>query len=279
GLLPIEPAVVFAPRKPVSNDALAHDYRTLNAVASRRDAAEAFTDFSYGHGDARNQSRKCFGVLGGPKYVVDEAVQLNHAKDALKEAVQRIANYRIQVRRGESDDPALPRHREVSTELLRQIGRADLNLLAAYRHVPIIDEPVHAIRFLITRTRSVPRISVRDLREKAKNRPDLLDRLDAVPGLADDEFLLAPKKRYSRMRAKILLQRMQHEQPKQRAQLIVSAELPILFLREKADSRWPDIKGPRSTETRRKAPPAKMEDEPLLVLGKQAYFRLRKKYR
>ncbi|MCG8370132.1 MAG: hypothetical protein MJA32_06435 [Proteobacteria bacterium] len=67
GLLPIEPAVVFAPRKPVSNDTLAHDYRTLNAVASRRDAAEAFTDFSYGHGDARNQSRKCFGVLGGPQ--------------------------------------------------------------------------------------------------------------------------------------------------------------------------------------------------------------------
>lgn len=279
GLLPIEPAVVYLPKKTADADSLAHDYQTLKPAASRREAAEGFTDFSYAHGDTKNQSRKCFGVLGAPKYVIDKAVQLNHAKDALKGAVQPIANYRIQVRRGENIDPALPRHREVSTELLRQVGKADLNLLAAYRHVPIIDEPVHAIRFLITRTRSVPRISVRELKEKAKNRPDLLDRLDAIPGLGEDEFLLAPKKRYSRMRAKVLLQRKQHENPKQRVQLIVSAEQPILFLMEKADSRWPDIKAPGSTVAKRRAPPAKLEDEPLIVLGRQAYFRLKKAYR
>lgn len=279
GLLPIEPAVVFSARKQTDSSTLAQDYRTLKPAASRREAADAFTDFSYGHGDKKNQSRKCFGVLGTPKYVIDEALQLNHAKDALKESVQPIANYRIQIRRGEVHDPALPRHREVSTGLLRQVGKADLNLLAVYRHIPIINEPVHAIRFLITNTRSVPRVSVREVREKAKNRPDLLDRIDAVPGLADDEPLLAPKKRYSRMRAKILLQRMQHQDAKQRAQLIVSAELPILFLMEKADSRWPDIKGPRGANTKRKAPPAKMEDEPLLTLGKQAYFRLRPEFR
>ena len=279
GLLPIEPAVVFSPRKTTSIGTLDQDYRTLKAAASRREAADAFTDFSYGHGDAKNQSRKCFGVLGSPKYVIDEALQLNHAKDALKEAVQPIANFRIQARRGESSDPTLPQHREVSTELLRQVGKADLNLLAAYRHVPIIDEAVHAIRFLITNTRSVPRITVGELREKASQRPDLLDRLDTVPGLDDDEYLLAPKKRYRRMRAKILLQRMQREQPGRRVQLIVSAELPILFLMEKADSRWPDIKGPRGSDEKRKAPPSKMEDEPLLTLGKQAYFRLKKAHR
>lgn len=279
GLLPIEPAVVFSPTKQIVGGKLDQEYRTLRPAASRREAADAFTDIGYEHSGAKNQSRKCFGVLGTPKYVIDEALHLNHAKDALKDAVQPIANFRIQVRRGESSDSTLPRHREVSTELLRQVGKADLNLLAAYRHVPIIDEPVHAIRFLITNTRSVPRITVGELRKKASQRPDLLDRLDTVPGLTEEEYLLAPKKRYSRMRAKLLLQRMQRDQASRRVQLIISAELPILFLMEKADSRWPDIKEPRSSNAKRKAPPAKMEDEPLLTLGKQAYFRMKKAYR
>lgn len=282
GLIPIRPIAVFkALGDPggVDGERTAADYRELDANASRLAAADAFSDFDYEHEDARNQSPKCFGVVGAPAYVMEEARHLNYAKDELKAAIQPISNLRIQLKKIESSDATGSKFREVSTMLLRETGRSSTNLLAVYRHIPIISEPVHAIRFMVTNTRSVPRVSVADLREKAADRPDILQTLSETPGLLDDEPLLVPKKRYYRMRAKILLQQMQAPDSRRRIQRIVSAELPILFPMLKADSRWPDVRGPGATNQQRRSPPTRMEDEPLATLGAQSYYRLKAEFR
>ncbi|MCH9674382.1 MAG: hypothetical protein K0U93_23285 [Gammaproteobacteria bacterium] len=284
GLLPIRPIQVF---KPLSNveptDSLSQTnpprYQTLSPNASRIAAANVFSEFDYEHEDVRNQSPKCFGVIGAPNYVLEQARQLNHAKDDLKAAFLPISNLRIQVRKSERSKTTGPRFREVSTLLLRETGRSSTNLLAVYRHIPIIDEPVHAIRFMLTHTRSVPRIRVADLKNKAADRPDVLDILNNTPELNLDENLLAPKRRYVRMRAKVLLQKMEAPESKRRLTQIVSAELPLLFPMLKNDSRWPDIKGPGADKRRSGSPPSKLESEPLVTLGAQGYYRLRKEFR
>lgn len=280
GLLPIQPIQVFEPVG-VGTDPGSPPtrYKTLSPTASRIAAADAFSAFEYEHQDARNQSPKCYGVVGAPNYVLDEARRLNHAKDDLKAAVHPISNLRIQVRKSERENPAEPRFREVSTLLLRETGRSSTNLLAVYRHIPIIDQPVHAIRFMLTNTRSVPRIKVAELKAKAADRPDVLDVLNNTSGLRDTEFLLAPKKRYVRMRVKVLLQQTESSTSKRRVQRIVSAELPLLFPMLKQDSRWPDVKEPGVEKRRSGSPPSKLESDPLVTLGAQAYFRLREEYR
>lgn len=284
GLLPIRPIQVFKPLGDIDPRNLKSEttpprYQTLSPTASRFAAAEAFSTFEYEHESTRNQSPKCFGVLGAPHYVLDQARHLNHAKDDLKAAIQPISNLRIQVRKSEAKSPSAPRFREVSTLLLRETGRSSTNLLAVYRHIPIIDEPVHAIRFMLTQTRSVPRVTVAQLKNRAADRPDILDVLNNTPGLMDQESLLAPKRRYLRMRAKILLQQTESATSNRRLQRIVSAELPLLFPMLKHDSRWPDVKGPGVRKRRSGSSPSKLESEPLLTLGAQAYYRLREEFR
>ena len=284
GMLPIRPIQVF---KPLSNieptDPLSQTspprYQTLSPNASRLGAASAFSAFDYEHEDVRNQSPKCFGVVGAPNYVLDQARQLNHAKDDLKAALQPISNLRIQVRKSERSKTAGPRFREVSTLLLRDTGRSSTNLLAVYRHIPIIDDPVHAIRFMLTHTRSVPRVRVGDLKEKVADLSHVLEVLNNTRGLTDEESLLAPKRRYVRMRAKILLQQMESPTSNRRLQQIVSAELPLLFPMLKHDSRWPDVKGPGVAKRRSGSPPSKLESDALVTVGAQAYYRLREEFR
>lgn len=283
GLLPIRPIQVFEPIAARGGQAPESDntrYKKLSTDRSRLVAADAFSAFDYEHETERNRSLKCVGVVGAPTYVLEQARQLNHAKDDLKAALQPIANHRIQLRKkGSETGKSSPQFREVSTLLLRETGRSSINLLAVYRHIPIIDEPVHSIRFMLTHTRSVPRVRVADLKRKAADRPDILDILDHTVGLSDNESLLAPKKRYARMRAKIFLQQMETPDSKRRLQQIISAELPLLFPMLKVDSRWPDIKAPGAAKPRGGSPPSKLENEPLVTLGAQSYFRLRKEFR
>ena len=282
GLLPVRPITVFEPENQpngASSETLGTNYRELSANASRQKAASAFCTLTYDTHSTRNQSPKCFGVVGAPAYVIEEARRLNHAKDDLKAAIAPISNLRVQMPVAERSAGAPSKFREVSTMLLRESGRSSINLLAAYRHVPIVAEPVHAIRFLLTHTRSVPRVSVADVRARAAESPGVLATLSSTPGLRDDEPLLSPKKRYARMRAKILLQAMVSPDSKQRRQRIVSADLPILFPMLKADSRWPDVRGPRPSDEGRKGPPSRMEETPLVTIGRQSYFRLKDAYR
>ncbi|MCR9054501.1 MAG: hypothetical protein NXI26_21800 [bacterium] len=281
-LVPIRPIIVFEDKsasKDLDAEHTAADYRALNANASRLAAADAFCQFEYESADQKNQSPKCFGVVGTPAYVIEQAQQLNHLKDDLKGALQPISNLRVQFSRPDQQNPSFSKFTEVSTLLLRQTGRSSTNLLAMYRHIPIINEPVHAIRFMMTNTRSVPKISVADLRLKAHDRTDVLDALSNAPGITQNEYLLAPKKRYLRMRAKILLQQMQSPDSKRRMQHILSAELPILFPMLKADSRWPDVKGPGAPSQKKSPPPSRLEEEPLVTIGTQAYFRLKPEFR
>jgi hypothetical protein len=281
GVLPIRPITVFKPvggTASSSNDSPTR-FRALNSNASRLAAAEAFSQLEYTHDDERNRSTKCFGIVGAPGYVLDEAKRLNHYKDELKAAIQPISNLRIQVKEPTRYGEPSRRFREVSTVMLTQTGRSSTNLLAVYRHIPIIEEPVHAIRFMLTRTRSVPRVSLADVRAKAGDRPDLLDILDNTPGLHDDEFLLAPKQRYERMRAKIFLQQLESPHSRRRIQQIVSAELPILFPMLKEDSRWPDVKAPGLPSRHRGSQRSRMEDLPLVTIGAQAFYRLKAEFR
>ena len=142
GMLPIRPIQVFKPLSDVEpTDPLSLTspprYKTLSPNASRLAAADAFSAFDYEHADVRNQSPKCFGVVGAPNYVLEQARQLNHKKDDLKAAVQPISNLRIQVRKSERSKKhraTLPRSVHAAVERNRPFKYQLARRLPAHSH-------------------------------------------------------------------------------------------------------------------------------------------------
>ena len=88
--------------------------------------------------------------------------------------------------------------------ILRQLDRPNLNLQAAYRKIPLIDEPVKQIRFMTIHARSVPNRTVQSLRNELSINPGGIGLADRLANLAPNELLACPTDHYERVRATIL---------------------------------------------------------------------------
>ena len=285
GELPVRPVVVYeAVTRPdaSSRELQIVGFNALRTAPSRRAAAAAYQQLEYREGDVVNQSVKCYGFVGVPRRLIHQAKRINRAKDELREAIAPVANRRIRIPGKDATGKRTVLVRELTTVILRQIQSSSINLLAAYRELPIVDEPVDELRFMLTRTRSVPRQTVQWLRGKLGADPSPLATadLERLASLDANEYLVCPKAYYLRMRAHVFMRRLephpQHATERVRARRIISADMPILFPMT-ATTPDPIIVEPKPAALGRKHPPSRIEAEE--TVKSLHYYRMKPAYR
>ncbi len=215
------------------------------AGSAIRRACEAYSAIDYGMEDAVGESVTCVGAIGVSVELLRLAGAVNAAKAQLKEICAPLQGIRIRVPvKGEaSATKAIPAIRV----LLRQIQRSDLNLLAAYRRIPVLSAPPASITFTRANTRSVYRKTVGEIDEMLAN-------LGGATALADRErlatldrretHLALAKERYRNIRANVLYA---HLDQRGRGRMQIAAELPLLYPRGRR-AGGPEIRFPPAAD-------------------------------
>lgn len=200
-------------------------------LSAIRRACEAYSAIDYRMQDAAGESVVCVGALGVGSDILKLAQALNLAKAAFKDLctpLQRIRT-RIPVKGEASATKAIPAIRVI----LRSIQRSDLNLLAAYRKIPILAATPASVTFTRANTRAVYRKSIEDIDAMLINlgTPTSLKDRGRLTALDRRETHLAlVKERYQNIRANVLYA---HLDPRGRGRIQIAAELPLLYPKPK----------------------------------------------
>jgi hypothetical protein len=214
-------------------DAISHSSVWVTVDGASRDgdairrACEAYSAIDYGMEDEVQSSVVCLGVIGATSDIVKRAEAVNAAKNAFKEVCVPLRRIQVRVPVKNEGEPtrAIPAIRVI----LRNIQRSDLNLLAAYRKIPILGAPPASVTYTRANTRSVYRKSLDQLFE-------MLGSIEGPAAIADrarlmtlgrrETHLALVRYRYENIRANILYQRLD---PRGRGRIQVAAELPLLY--------------------------------------------------
>ncbi len=211
--------------------ALAHDSGSWaqvdgepNEATAIRRVCEAFAAINLGMEDAPGKSVVCLGVVGVTQEALAIAERVNLAKAALKVVCAPLQRTRTRVPDG-SGTRALP----VIRVILRSLQRSDLNLLAAYRRIPLLGAPPKTVSYTRARTRSVYRKSIEELMDKLQNSDSpraVADRarLAALP--AGVTHLALAREHYENVRANILYDGLDK---RGRGRVQLAAEMPLLY--------------------------------------------------
>jgi hypothetical protein len=251
-------------------DALSHgtvfaqiEDATTTRSATRR-ICEAYSTIDYKMDDDVNESPVCLGVLGVNADTVKRAQAVNTAKLKFKALCTPLQGIRIRIPvKGEkTPTKAIPAIRVI----LRNIQRSDLNLLAAYRKIPILSAPPATVTYTRANTRAVYRKSVEEI-------ADMLANVNSPTAIADRERLAAldrrvthlawVKDRYENIRANVLYSRLD---TKGRGRIQISAELPLMYAQGR-HPQPPEVHFLLETETSNEPPrtrESKLEAEPFL---------------
>ncbi len=254
------PAVVFETVADSNNTNTVAGYRELGAGPARQHAIEAMLQIDYAMEDKVNQSIKCNGAIGVPKRLISDALIINRAKSEFKDAMKSVAGKRVRVAVKDRHGQTVVKMKELSNVILRRIQSSSINVLAAYREIPLLEETPSSIRMMLTHTRSVPRKTVAELLNLLAGRDDTLATADRerLEILDPNEYLVSPKERYPRMRAHVFYRRLDESGRPERQ--IVMAELPILYPIRKG-TRPPDVTKPGARQGSRKHPVSHIECE------------------
>jgi hypothetical protein len=213
-------------------DALSHgkfDAQVENTTdrAAIRKVCEAYSTIDYRMEDDINSSAVCLGVIGVNADTLKKAQAVNTAKEQFKALCAPLQGVRIRIPvKGESSPTkAVPAIRVI----LRNIQRSDLNLLAAYRKIPILVAPPATVTYTRANTRAVYRKAVEEI-------ADMLNNLNSPAAIADRERLATLDRRvthlafvkdhYPNIRANVLYARLD---PKGRGRIQIAAELPLIY--------------------------------------------------
>ena len=245
-------------------NALAHSDAVcfLEGRGGLRRACEAYATIDYGMEDEVNSSVVCCGAIGVSGEILKKARAVNALKAEFKRVCAGLANRRIRVPSNGANGPTekIPTVRYI----LRGIGRSDLNLLAAYRSIPVLAAPPLSITYTRANTRAVYRKSVEDLYmllSTAEGPRASADRARLSTLSPRETHLAFVKARYQNVRANILYARLDR---RGRGRVQIAAELPLLY---PAGSEDPEIRflGPgEETSTPSHTREAKIEDDPFL---------------
>jgi len=250
-------------------DALAHQTISIVLEVStdergpQRRACDAYSAIDYRMEDEVGTSIVCLGVLGVSTEIFNRAEAVNVAKAKFKAICTPMQGIRIRIPvKGEaSPTKAIPALRVI----LRNIQRSDLNLLAAYRKIPILHAPPASVTYTRANTRAVYRKSIDEIAE-------LLTHLDSPAAITDrarlaaldrrETHLALVKARYQNIRANVLYA---HLDPRGRGRIQISAELPLLYAKGRRHQlpavRFP---APAATTTAARIRKAKLEPDPYL---------------
>jgi hypothetical protein len=215
--------------------------------------------------DEVGSSIVCLGVAGVSADVLKRAEAVNTAKAAFRAICTPLKQIRMRVPVKGDDGPtkAIP----VIRVILRNIQRSDLNLLAAYRKVPILGAPPVSITYTRARTRAVYRKSIDELYQ-------MLTLMEGPQTAADrarlstlgpkDKYLALTKAHYNNIRANITYSRLDS---RGRGRVQLAAELPLLYTAGRRPAP-PEVNYPTSVEELAKQPrrirESPLEPEPFL---------------
>ena len=214
-------------------EALAHQAVRVQLETAEEDGpvrtlCEAYSAINYAMDQETGSSVVCLGVGGVSANTLKTAHAVNLAKAELKAICAPLYGIRIRipVKVDDSSTQAVPLIRVI----LRRIQRSDLNLLAAYRKIPILDAPPATVSYTRANTRAVYRKSIDDI-EAMLNQSDgpaaAADRARLTALGRDETHLALVKERYPNIRANV---RYAHLDPRGRGRIQITAELPILFV-------------------------------------------------
>ena len=245
-------------------DVLAHrpvsivvEAESTERIALQR-ASAAYAAIDYGIEDSIGTSAVCLGVIGASSDIFHRALAVNDAKFALKEVSMPLQHVRIRVPvKGQAHPTnAIPAIRVV----LRNIQRSDLNLLAAYRKIPLLDALPASVTYTRANTRAVHRKSLDDLHT-------LLANIESPTAAADcarlmilsrrETHLALVREHYQNIRANILYARLD---PRGRGRIQISAELALMYAMGAAPS-FPKYIFQRRTPAARRGP--NVSDNPI----------------
>jgi hypothetical protein len=138
---------------------------------------------------------------------------------------------RVPVKGEDGPTKAIP----VIRVILGNIQRSDLNLLAAYRKIPILGAPPDTITYTRARTRAVYRKSIDELYQMlalVEGPQAAADRARLSTLTPKDKYLALTKAHYDNIRANITYARLDS---RGRGRVQLAAELPLLY----TAGRWP----------------------------------------
>lgn len=239
---------------------------TASDTAAATSIARAYEDLNYDP-DAELLQTPRLGVACVRAEVLALAESVNEAKAALRTLCVPMQAIRVRDDRGEAA-AGQTRSRTLIRRVLADLQRNQLNLLAAYRRIPVLAQPVVSIAYTRAQTRSVYRKSVRDVARmiERSERPGVADdraRLTALP--PTEGYLALVRERYENLRANVVLAT---PDPRGRLRLQVTTELPFLCLAAAGRSP-PRIAFPRPDEPakprKRRASGLRLEGRPFLA--------------
>jgi hypothetical protein len=151
--------------------------------------------------------------------------------------------------------------------ILRELQRSDVNLLAAYRKIPILTGRIARVAYTRALTRAVYRKHRDEIAAlvETSGRPSTEDDRAKLAGLSSRETHLAlVKERYTNVRANVWFHGLDS---RSRGRVMVAAELPLLYplgrSREIPEIRYPSTDECAPTEARHRS--GKLEPHPFLA--------------
>jgi len=249
GALGHEPAHVIGPGP--TND---HNLRAV---------CDAYSTIDLAMDGAPNQSVVALGVVGVPRHVVRLAERVNALKSELRTLCAPLQRVRRRVPRKEGGTEAIP----VVRAILRSIQRSDLNLLAAYRKIPILGAMPVSISYTRARTRAVYRKRVEEIGDmlQQNDSPAAIRDRERLRGLrAAETHLALVRDHYENIRANVVYDGLDR---RGKGRIMLSAELPILYYQKEGTSP-PRVQFPEAAEVEakpaRKPRQSKIDSEPWL---------------
>jgi hypothetical protein len=210
----------------LSHEQVAIQSMTTDKRQALKSVCDAFTEIDLTMDGAPNQSPVFVAVVGVSAHTIALAERINAFKAALRTECAPLQQIRRRVPKRVGGTESIP----VVRAILRSIQRSDLNLLAAYRKIPILATPPLSVAYTSARTRAVYRKSVDsigDLLNQSESPAALRDRekLQSLP--PDETHLAIVRGHYENIRANVVFD---GSDPQGRSRVMIPAELPILYL-------------------------------------------------
>jgi hypothetical protein len=214
---------------------LAHDNGPVSAEGAvsdgeaRRRIGDAFTAIDYGQDDMVNETPICLGVAGVSPTVLDRAATVNAAKQRFRAVCSPLQNQRVRVPVKDGQGGRVVKPLPLVRVILRELQRSDLNLLAAYRKVPVLTGRVARVTYTRAHTRAVYRktraeiVALLEASNRSTTATDLA-RLRQLP--ASESHLALVKDRHSHVRANVWFDGLDR---RGRGRVQAIADLPLLY--------------------------------------------------
>jgi len=208
-------------------------------------AAEAFCGYRYDVDDKVNSAPVFMGVIGGTTTMLDQARIVNFEKMVFKTMCSIIKDKRMRVNVKDGEGGYKSENKTLIRVILANIEESNVNLLAAWRIIPILSSQPQTIQFSETKSRAVykkHRTEIQMMLQESRH-IKAQDDLGVIKSMKDEYFALAMP-RYTRYQVNVKYTGLDKAG---RGRKSMTVSLPILYsaerLKEPPRVVYPSIEG------------------------------------